>query len=299
MITNSNVKKVSIIIPTLNRSNVVLNTIKDLMNQRYLNYEIIVVDQTERPKKELLNYINKNKKTIKYIQIKRKSSPHARNIGAKYASGDIILFLDDDVQIKDINFIKYHIDNYNDKKTGLVGGRVVTDFNKTNNTFKEVGKLKYFGLKEITHFDSCKKTKIDHAAGGNFSCYKDLYQKVGGFCELYIGNAHMEETDFCLRVKKTGYNLIFEPKAVLRHLQYGSGGNRTKDIYEFRYWLVRNCTLFYLKNQPKIMFPVFFIKEMFWAITTSIKRFDFKMFKTMIKALFNGIKYYKTSENKL
>lgn len=286
-------KKVSVIIPTLDRSEVLIDTLNSLLRQDYPDFDIIVVDQTENQKKAVIDFIKKNPK-IKYYYCAKKSSPHARNIGVQKANGEIMLFLDDDIEIRDKHFIWHHLENYYDNRIGLVGGRVIYDFNTTPPNHRQVGKLKFFGLLEITNFDAIRKMEIDHAPGGNLSCYKSLFIKVNGFEEIYKGNAHMEETDFCLKIKTTGYKLIFEPKAVLRHLQHKLGGNRVDDFYMFRYWLVHNFIVFYLKNFSKILFPLAFIKEFLWSLTSSLKRMDMKMFRIMTKAIFDGIKYYRT-----
>jgi len=64
-------------------------------------------------------------------------------------------------------------------------------------------------------------------------------------------------------VKRAGYKAVFEPMAVLKHLQVPSGGNRAQDIYDFRYWLVKNFVVFYLKNYPKILFRFALPKSLF------------------------------------
>lgn len=286
-------KKVSVVIPSLNRNKVLINTLRDLLKQSYPFFEIIVVDQTDSPNQKFLDFIKVHKDKIKYIQEKKKSSPRARNVGVKLSTGEIILFLDDDVEIKNQKFIQYHLQNFLDPKVGLVGGRVIHQTDGKVPKKLEVGRLKFWGLGEVTNFNATQKAEIDHAAGGNFSVYKKIYDQVGGFAEIYKGNAHMEETDFCLRVKRAGYKMIFEPKAVLLHLQYNQGGNRTQDIYEFRYWLVHNSTVFYLKNYSKILFPLFFMNKLFWTVSSSLKRRDIKMFKTMFGAIIDGYRYYK------
>lgn len=286
-------KSVTIIIPTLDRNEILVNTLKDVLAQDYDPFDIVVVDQTEKTQLELLNFIKNYPKKIKYIRISQKSSPHARNIGVSHANGEIVLFLDDDIEINEKNFIEYHLENYSDLEVGMVGGRVIHSLNEKPSESKEVGKFKFCGLKEVTNFNALHKTEIQHAMGGNFSCYKNIYQEVGGFSEVYKGNAHMEETDFSLRVRRAGYKIMFEPRAFLLHLAYKSGGNRTKDIYEFRYWLVHNSTVFYLRNFSKILFPIFFVNKFFWVCSSSIKRRDLKMFKTMYGALTDAIKYYK------
>lgn len=286
-------KKVSVIIPTVDRSKILISTLRDLLKQNYPLFEIIVVDQTINPGQKLLDFIKLHKAKIKYIPEKKKSSPHARNIGVEQANGEIVIFLDDDVEIKSQKFIQYHVQNYTDNNTGLVGGRVIHRTDGRVPKKMDVGRLKFWGLKEVTHFNATQKVEIDHAAGGNFSVYKNIYNQVGGFAEIYKGNAHMEETDFCLRVKRAGYRSIFEPKAVMLHLQHNKGGNRTSDIYEFRYWLVHNSTVFYLKHYPGVLFPLFFGNKFFWTVTSSLKRRDIKMFRTMFGAIIDGCKYHK------
>jgi GT2 family glycosyltransferase len=292
-------KSVSVIFPTLNRDKVLVNSVKDVLKQKYPDFEIIIIDQSDNPEKETLDFFKKHKDKIKYFHIDKKSLPHARNIGAKISRSDILLFLDDDIEIKDDHFINYHTENFNDKKIALVGGRVVYDFNKIPKVYKEVGKMKSFGLKEITNFDSLKKMEIDHAPGGNFTVLRKIYFQVGGFDEKYIGSAHKEETDFCLRVKKAGFKLIYEPGAAMKHLQFSSGGCRVGDIYISRYWFIRNYTYFYLKNYPKILFPIYFIKQLIWAMAASIKRGEKKMFNNMLSALTDGYKYYNNAQKEV
>lgn len=289
-------KSVSIIIPTLDRAEVLLNTLKDLLRQKYPDFEIVVVDQTEKPAKEVSDFIKTHQNKIKYLHLDRKGSSYARDFGVKNAKGEIVLFLDDDVKISQDDFITKHLENYSDKNIRLVAGRVIDDWNQPNKE-KEVGKFKYWGLKEITNFDSLKKMEIQHAPGGNFSCYRDDFLEVGGFGEVYVGNAHMEETDFCFRLKRLGGKFIFEPKAVTHHLHFTSGGNRRNDIYKFRYWIVRNSTFFYLRNYPKILFPLFYFNKLYWAVLSGIKRKDFKMFKVMVNAIRDGVKYYYENRN--
>lgn len=95
--------KFSLIMATLGRKKEVENFMNSLKKQTYNNFELIIVDQNEN------NYIahlyNEYSKyyTIKYVHIDKKGLSLARNVGLKYASGDIIAFPDDDCEYdKDI-----------------------------------------------------------------------------------------------------------------------------------------------------------------------------------------------------
>ena len=95
---NSN--KVSVIIPSFNRYNYLLNAITSIQNQTHDNYEIIVVNDGSTED----GYKSSELKNIsKVIHIDRNNTPNwggsrpaVRNYGISQASGDFIAFLDDD-----------------------------------------------------------------------------------------------------------------------------------------------------------------------------------------------------------
>lgn len=283
----------SVIIPTLNRGNILVNTLKDLLSQKYPNFEIIIVDQSNIMDKKITKIVLANAQKIKYFTLKAPGTSYAKNFGASKAQGEIFIFIDDDVHIEDRNFILNHVLNYENSKIGGVGGRVIMDSSRPVKDIKDVGKFKFCGLKEINNFNADFRTFIDHVYGCNQSFRKNVFDKVGGFSVLYKGNAYLEEADLSFRVKRSGFLIVFDPKAVLLHLHYQSGGCRTSDIYELRYWLVHNYTFFYLRYFPHILFPVYFLKQFIWALTSGIKRRDIKMVQNMLLALINGYKFYQ------
>ena len=293
MIKNSRSKLVSVIFPTLDREKALIFSLKDILAQNYQRLEIIVADQTEVPSKKVLEFCEIHRDKIKYLHLKEKGSPNARNVAVKEAKGEILFFFDDDIKIENSDLISDHLKNYEDVKVGLVGGRVLDDLDAKPSGDATTGRLKFWGLKKITHFDSTKRQEIDHAPGGNMSVKKSIFKKVGGYKTLYPGNAHLEETDFSLRVKRAGYKLVFEPKAVLRHLHFVHGGNRVKDIYALRYWIAHNYIIFELENYGKLPTAILAVRQICWGLLSSIKRGELKMFKTMFSATINGYRYYR------
>ena len=88
--------KISIIIPTYNRGNIISNSIKSVLNQTYKNLEIIIVDDgsTDNTKEEVDKIGDKK---IIYIKLdKNLGAPNARNIGIKNSKGRYISFQDSD-----------------------------------------------------------------------------------------------------------------------------------------------------------------------------------------------------------
>ena len=88
--------KVSVIIPTCNRPELLSRAIKSVLSQIYQDFEIIVVDDGDKRSAE--NVVRQFKDNrIKYIKhVERKGGAAARNTGIKAAQGEFIAFLDDD-----------------------------------------------------------------------------------------------------------------------------------------------------------------------------------------------------------
>ncbi|BAI62004.1 putative glycosyltransferase [Methanocella paludicola SANAE] len=109
------VPKVSVIVATYNRENVISDTIDSIFNQTFQDYEIIIVDDgsTDNTNAILKKYGNK----INYVNIYHSGSPsYARNTGIKLAKGKYIAILDsDDLWFpekleKQVNFMENHSD---------------------------------------------------------------------------------------------------------------------------------------------------------------------------------------------
>lgn len=87
---------ISIIMPTYNRENIILNSINSVLNQTYPNFELIIIDDGSTDgTKSLLKSIEEKRVKILHNN-ENKGCSYSRNIGLKYAKGDIIMYLDSD-----------------------------------------------------------------------------------------------------------------------------------------------------------------------------------------------------------
>ena len=88
-------EKVSVIIPTYNRENVIERSIRSVLNQTYTNLEVIVVDDGSKDNTEkIVKSINDDR--IIYYKQKNGGASSARNTGVKLASANYIAFHDSD-----------------------------------------------------------------------------------------------------------------------------------------------------------------------------------------------------------
>lgn len=94
--------EVSVIIPTFGRSENLIRAINSVLEQKSINFELIVVDDNEplsqsRFETERLMQKFKSDNRVRYIQHEKNfNGSKARNTGVSYAVSDFIAFLDDD-----------------------------------------------------------------------------------------------------------------------------------------------------------------------------------------------------------
>lgn len=291
---------VSVIIPTLARPEIVYNLMNDLSRQSYQNFEIIVVDQSREENIKLKDLTIGSNDRLKYYRLPKEGTCQAKNFGLGKAAGEIIIFLDDDTEIKNPDYITYHVVNYLDPKIGGVGGKVLDKNLKLNKGQKgPILRVSKTG-RVFSNSHSEIKQEINAPRGGNVSYRKTVIDEIGGFDERFIGNAMREETDFSLRVFKAGHKIIFEPKAEIIHLGVGRGGSRQKNRLDWYFDFFHNETLFFLKHFSKKYFPILLLRKLrpiiaclFWY-----GRFRPKALATPYRGFIAGYRSYKYENSK-
>lgn len=95
----------SIIIPYYNLGNYIMETVESANYSNYLNKEIIIINDgsTDSDSLEKLEEIKNKYSEVKIVNIENEGLSNARNVGATYAKGEFITFLDADDLI-DENF---------------------------------------------------------------------------------------------------------------------------------------------------------------------------------------------------
>ncbi|MBL7924340.1 MAG: glycosyltransferase family 2 protein [Bacteroidia bacterium] len=87
----------SVIIPTYNRVEFILLSVKSVLTQDYRNFEVIVVDDGSTDSTpEVMATVNDPR--VRYVRIRNSERGAARNTGVRLAQGDYVTFLDSDDQ---------------------------------------------------------------------------------------------------------------------------------------------------------------------------------------------------------
>lgn len=258
-------KGISIIIPTINRSDFLKQTIGCLIIQEFeLPFEIVIVDQSATADKQM-SALSQEYDFIRYFHITAfRGLPEARNYGWQKARYDCLLYLDDDI-LCEPNLLSEHYKYVSDPDIGIVAGGITEKYSE--NTDCETGKFDY--LRAIPHrgFHIKQNKYVDHAGGGNFSVKKSVVKSIGGIDEnLTKGAALHEETDFCLRAVKAGYKIYFNYNAHVHHLAAPTGGCRVEETGKYVFNLSRNRSILitrYLKWYYQITAYAYLLKLIF------------------------------------
>jgi GT2 family glycosyltransferase len=260
--------KISIIIPTYRRNEMLCKTLSNIISFEHQYHELIVVDQTKEHESETRIYLDnliENKK-IKYMHIDLPNLPNARNVGIKEASGDVMLFFDDDVTINE-NTIPSHIGGFSREDIGCVTGKVlIQNTTQTGNmvlenrgTFKSrLKKVFFFFLRKrasyvgrlgvLSDFSRDTTLPADTCIGCNMSFRKEVFTQCGPFDINFSGNAVREDTDMSVRLRRSGYKIVYVPEASVIHYMDNTGGTRTAATEAYWRNIFKNQCYFYLKN---------------------------------------------------
>ena len=88
--------KVSVILPTYNRPEKLVEAIKSVLEQSYQNFEIIVINDAGADVENIISFLNQRKNITYMKHSQNRGLAAARNSGIKVARGKYIAYLDDD-----------------------------------------------------------------------------------------------------------------------------------------------------------------------------------------------------------
>ena len=217
---------ISLVIATMNRAEVLLNTLADLQVQEFLDFEVIVVDQSDAPNlaaKELLDSFDV---PTQYHYITHfRGLPEARNFGWRQANKDIVVYIDDDIRCEP-DFLTAHYKAHVVTGAGIIAGGITeAKGDKTRGVVS--GGFNWWTAAPGGNFHLTEPGWCVSGRGANFSARRAVLVETEGFDEsLSVGAALYEETEFALRARASGHRCWFAPEAHLTHLAVPMGGCR-------------------------------------------------------------------------
>jgi len=209
-------------------------------------YEIIYVDSNSSD--DSLKRAKKNKKVKIFELIGDVNAAIARNVGAFMSKGDILFFLDGDMEINKDAF--RHLFDVNMKlKYNFVSGDFCNIYYNNRNS-------KDILSKELYHKNTIVKKEF--TTGGLFVIKKKLWKMVGGMRPVF---KRSQDMDLGLRLSKKGFFLYRLPILLAYHhtISYVSKNRKWQDLVNDTHLYGRS--LLYRKNIFNINTLKLFIKQ--------------------------------------
>lgn len=216
--------EVSVVIPTYNRSALLSNAVRSVLAQdSQTPFEIVIVDNnsqddTPRVARALMD---EHPGRLHYVVETQQGNAHARNRGVQTAKGAIIAFIDDDVTVEPnwLTSLKKVLDARAD--LSFVGGRVLPEWTGTPPAWltpehwSPLALLDY-GPDELIIDVNSRRGLLT----ANIAFRKNVFAEVGTFSPHLqrVKNAigSMEDTEFLLRVCRSGRKGIYSPDMIVR-----------------------------------------------------------------------------------
>ena len=205
----------SLIIPTLERKNYLINLLKSLEKQELKNFEVIIIDQNpvDFLKKIIIEW--EQKINIIYKNVNFKGACRARNYGAKFAKGKYIAFPDDDTEYpkETLKLIANEFKYINDSdiliSDCLDKNMIKENFEKRNTRVYLIKSI--FGLLKERIVTSQIFLKNSFTSKSN-----DIFDEMmgPGACSPYASN---DETDFLIRALKNKKKIYLNRNILIFH----------------------------------------------------------------------------------
>ena len=271
---------VAIIIPTKNNKKSLEQLLNSIEKTTYKNFEVYIIDN-ESNDLQTIDYLS----NIPYKVIRIENSgrnfnfSELNNQAVKLVSEDYILFLNDDTQVINSQWLSQMVGWIKLPGVGAVGARLLYPD----------GKLQHAGIalpygKVITAFKGLDSKLNGYLMQGKVSrnCIavtaaamltsREIFMDIGGFDQNIFKVAY-NDVDYCLKLHQAGYRVVFCGEAELFHHESQSRGgipNNPEEVFELKKKIRKFIDPFYNPNlsidstqykvKPTIIAPKYFYR---------------------------------------
>ena len=199
--------KVSVVIPTFNRADMLASTIDRIERQSISRdiYEVLVVNNNSSDHTQTV--LEQKRAIYPNLRAFRQAKPGAaatRNVGIREALGDFVLFIDDDI-LAEPDLIESHLRYHKESAEASIVGTVISPWEKSNDPFLRY--LRDKGLFNPYSIACNRPMDFSYYHTGNVSTSRKLLSEVGGFNEEFFVYG-MEDIELGYRLEKKGCKMM-------------------------------------------------------------------------------------------
>ncbi|MCK9419436.1 MAG: glycosyltransferase family 2 protein [Nitrospirae bacterium] len=225
---------ISIIIPNHNNFVDLQKCVQSVLGKlTYANYEIIIVESNSSDPAVFHYYeqLGTDKRIKVIVWDKPFNYSAVNNYGAGHSSGSMLVFLNNDTEIINTDWLQQMAGHAQRKDVGAVGAKLYYP----DDTIQHGGII--LGLRGITGHAHRYFPRDSHGymgrlkvvqnvsaiTGACFMTRKVVFEKVGGFDEDYP--LAFGDIDYCLKLRGRGYLIVWTPYAELYHYESKTRGS--------------------------------------------------------------------------
>ncbi len=271
--------------------------LNSLRNITYRQIEIFVVDNASS---ESIEDLKQDFPEVIFIESKENLGfAGGNNLAIQAAQGKYFFLLNNDTELES-NFLEPLVELMeSNTQIGIVSSKLV--YYSEPNRLQFAGSLGInmytgrgfaIGHKEIDapKFDGSYKTELAHGAAMLFS--REVVEKVGLMADLYF--LYYEETDFCERVKRAGFEIWYCGASKVYHKESMSVG---KESPLKTYYLTRNRVIFTKRNTSGLQRYMAVLFFYLIAFPKGIIKYIFKKEYKLLGAFVRGAVWNLTHHN--
>lgn len=260
---------VAIVIVDFNSGKETHECLESLSNLRTKDITIstIVVDNASKAPL-VLTREEKNQKITLITNTKNLGFTGGYNTGISYAlshGADFVMLINNDTFV-DKNLVEELVVTCQKNPTcGIAVPKIYFakghEFHRERYTVSEIGRVLWYaggdmdwanvfsrhrGVDEVDHGQYDNEKKVEFATGCCMMLPSIVLKKVGMFNTAYF--LYFEDADLSQRVIRSGFHIMYQPKAVVWHVNAASGGGSGSPLHD--YYLTRNRMLFGMTYAP-------------------------------------------------
>lgn len=251
---------VSIIIPFRDKGHLLRQCIESIEGKStYPNYEIILLDNdsSEPETHDYLRGLSARCRVYRYPFPFNFSA--INNFGVGHARGSYLLFLNNDTQVIDNQWIEAMLEQAQSDEVGAVGAKLLYPDGRIQHAGVVLGiggiaghAFKYERQDSLGYFDLVHTVR--NCSAVTAACIlvsKEKFEQVEGFDERL--KVAFNDVDLCLRLQRRGYRIVYTPFATLYHYESASRGSLHPPEDEKLMWdrwgeLIRKGDPYYNQN---------------------------------------------------